>query len=108
MSKSPWIITFKNMRLDMNKPLETITRLIQTGHVVMTYKTKWRDQGGKQFVSVGPYRTAIKDGSKRYAVISGIDEAFFGFADQAAKDFIQFVGRDIARQAIRDTITRGG
>lgn len=35
-----------------------ISNLIRRGCVVMTHKTKLAHEGGRQLVSVGPYRTA--------------------------------------------------
>jgi hypothetical protein len=79
-----------------------IAQAISQGHIVMTYKTKARLSGGKQLVSVGPYRTAC--GEKTYAVISNRgDDGFYTTPNLAAADFVDFVGRDIAWEALKNS-----
>ncbi len=75
-----------------------VSSLIQRGCVVMVTKTKPRDQGGRQLVSVGPYRTATSR-SKSYALITKHDQLEYGSAITAAKRFIEFVGRGRAGEA---------
>lgn len=74
-----------------------VTRLIQRGCVLMVHKTKPRDEGGRQLVSVGPYRTAT--GSKSYALITKRDQFEYGSAITASKRFVEFVGRTRAGEA---------
>ena len=78
---------------------EVIARMITEGRVIMTIKTKSRDRGGKQVVSVGPYRTAC--GPRRFAMIGKTEDVITLAAWDAAKAFIAFVGRDHAREAVR-------
>jgi hypothetical protein len=74
-----------------------IAQLIARGCVVMTQKTKLAHEGGRQLVSVGPYRTAV--GPKRFAVITGRGSFERLSAITAAKDFVDFVGRARAGEA---------
>jgi hypothetical protein len=79
-----------------------IAKAIAAGRIIMTYKVKARTQGGKQLISVGPYRTAT--GEKKYAVLSNKSEdGFYTTPVLAATDFVDFVGRDIAWDALRRT-----
>jgi len=77
-----------------------ITRAIQRGCVLMTYKTKPAAEGGRQLVSVGPYREAVPRG-RRYALITGGEQLEFGSADSAARAFIHFVNRERAWEALQ-------
>lgn len=84
------------------KVVETITEDIKRGCVVMTYKTKPRTPsggGGRQLVSVGPYRTAVP--GPRYAVIGRGWDHTYPSARSAAQAFVNFVGRDVAWNAKR-------
>jgi hypothetical protein len=77
-----------------------IAKAIVAGRIIMTYKTKAQHLGGKQLVSVGPYRTAT--GEKKFAVLSNKSEdGFYTTPILAAQDFVAFVGRDIAWEAMR-------
>ena len=79
---------------------QSIAEAIRQGCVVMTHKTKARSLGGRQLVSIGPYRTAVSKG-KRYAVITKNDQAEFLTAQTAAQHFVEFVGRDRAWDALQ-------
>jgi hypothetical protein len=74
-----------------------IAGLIRRGCVVMVQKTKPRDEGGRQLVSVGPYRTAV--GSRGFALITKRNQFAYGSAVTAAKRFVEFVGRARAGEA---------
>lgn len=76
-----------------------ITKLLVQGKVIMTYKTKSKADGGKQLVSVGPYRSAIKDTSRKFVLIMGTREIYSPSATHLAKEFVAFVGRDLAWDA---------
>lgn len=75
-----------------------VAELIRRGCVVLVHKTKPRDQGGRQLVSVGPYRTATSR-SRGYALITRHDQLEYGSAISAAKEFVSFVGRARAGEA---------
>jgi len=72
---------------------------VARGCVVMAHKTKAKAEGGKQLVSVGPYRRAV--GPKRYIVIGKRWEHEYPSARTAAQAFVDFVGRDIAWDAAK-------
>ncbi len=74
-----------------------VAQLIRRGCVVMTTKTKPAAHGGRQLVSVGPYRTAV--GSRGFTLITKHDQLEYGSAITAAKRFIEFVGRGRAGEA---------
>lgn len=78
-----------------------VSQAIAAGCTLMTYKTKLREEGGRQLVSVGPYRTAVPRKGKRYALITKQDQREYGSAVGAAQAFIEFVGRDHAWEALR-------
>ena len=83
-----------------------VASLIRRGCVVMTYKTKPRDQGGRQLVSVGPYHTAT--GEKSFALITKRDQLEYGTAVSAAKEFVSFVGRARAGEAASAALAKCG
>jgi hypothetical protein len=70
----------------------------------MIHKVKPRADGGKQLVSVGPYRTAV--GRKWFALITKQQQHDYGSADSAARAFIDFVGRDRAWEALQHSCPR--
>lgn len=76
-----------------------VADLLRRGCVVMIQKTKPREQGGRQLVSVGPYRTAVGSG-RRYTVITKLDQGEYSSAITAAKEFVSFVGRARAAEAL--------
>ena len=79
--------------------VRSVQKAILSGHVIVTCKTKARSQGGKQLVSVGPYRTATSK-QRQYTVITGDNNASpTDSSYEAAKEFIEFVGREIAWEA---------
>ncbi len=77
-----------------------IARALQRGCILMIRKTKPRDEGGRQLVSVGPYREAVRRGRK-YALITKHDQREFTSANSAAEAFIGFVNRDRAWEALQ-------
>jgi hypothetical protein len=80
-----------------------IAKAIAAGRVIMTYKVKARIYGGKQLVSVGPYRTAV--GERKFAILSNKSEdGFYTTPLLAAQDFVAFVGRDVAWEAVRKAL----
>jgi hypothetical protein len=76
-----------------------IAALIRNKCVVMVTKTKPRDQGGRQLVSVGPYRTATGGTNRSYALITKQDQLEYGTSITAAQRFVSFVGRARAGEA---------
>jgi hypothetical protein len=83
-----------------------VAQLIARRCVVMVTKTKPRGQGGRQLVSVGPYRTAV--GSRGYVLITKHDQHEYGSAVTAAQRFIDFVGRARAGEAVDRAKARCG
>lgn len=84
----------------MARPVvQEVAKVVAQRCVVMAHKTKTRAEGGKQLVSVGPYRRA--DGSRGYIVIGRRWEEEYPSARSAAQAFVDFVGRDIAWEAVR-------
>jgi hypothetical protein len=85
--------------------LAAVARALQAGLILSVEKTKSREDGGRQTVTVGPRRTAVADGCA-YQIIywrrgAGPQEDAYGSAHEAAKDFIAFVGRDRAWAAVQ-------
>lgn len=94
-----------------NQVKKAVAQAIARGCVVMTTKTKpiipgSERPGGRQLVSVGPYRTAVKS-SKKFIVIGRGWEAQHISAVGAAGDFIGFVGREQAWKALSTARCRG-
>lgn len=73
-----------------------VTHLIRYGAVLQIDKV--RVGVGKKHVTVGPYQTAT--GTKMYAMYVGGDRYGYYFDDVAAGEFIAYVGRDRAREAV--------
>lgn len=73
---------------------------ILKGGVVLAHKTKSITNGGKHFVSVGSYRTAVPDNSKRFAVLytgkrpEAHHDSFHSGSYWAAHEFVTFIGND--------------
>src|SRR5262245_8134884 len=76
-----------------------VQQLILGGHVLAVEKTKTRNLGGKQTVTVGPYRTANNDRMQRFAFFTKEQSSTYPAAISAAQDFVDFVGRDLAWEA---------
>lgn len=76
-----------------------VAQLISRGCVLMVHKTKPKTDGGRQLVSVGPYRTATGSG-RRYTVITKLQQGEYLSAVTAAKEFVSFVGRARAAEAL--------
>jgi hypothetical protein len=74
-----------------------ITKAIQTGQTLMTYKTK--AGVGRKSVTAGKYRMAV--GLQRYAVIIGGEANICMSAIEAAQFFIEYVGRNDAWDALK-------
>lgn len=83
----------RNVQLEVQKA-------IISGLVVMCTKTKQASSGGRQLVSVGRYKTATS-ASRKYAIITKHDADEYGSAVTAAQEFVAFVGRDHAWDAVR-------
>ncbi|WP_045861814.1 hypothetical protein [Teredinibacter purpureus] len=77
----------------MRKVKESIIELIMNGKVIMA-TMKAATQNGSQFVSVGPYQSAV--GESSFAVIEKSEASPFVYAVSAAEEFIALVGKDIA------------
>lgn len=92
----------------MRNVQQEIARAIQSRVVVTVTKTKQRSEGGRQLVSVGPYQTAVPDRSKKYAVITKNDVLFSSGATTAAQTFVEFVGRDLAWEAVLRAYRKSG
>lgn len=77
-----------------------VQKHIQNGEVVLADKTKAIIYGGKHLVSVGPYRTAVLDKNKRFAVlytgkrIEAHHNSYHPGAYRAAHEFVSFIGND--------------
>lgn len=84
----------------MKNVQQEISRAIQAKIVVSVTKTKGRLDGGRQLVSIGPYHTAVPEVGKRYAVITKNAVVYASTGVTAAKEFIEFVGRDIAWEGL--------
>jgi len=88
----------------LNTIKNTVTQMIMLGCVIQAEKTKAgrRDAlNGKHWVTIGPYRTA-NETYTRYAMYVGIHPLIYLSPDQAAQDFIDWCGRRLAREAVRD------
>lgn len=86
----------------MRNVVQAVADEIARGRVVMCEKIKWSADGGKQLVSVGPYKRATDaPGTRLYAMITKLDEVHSFGAWHVAKEFVSFVGRDKARDAVR-------
>lgn len=73
----------------------------------MVQKTKPHAEGGRQLVSVGPYRTATGT-SRRYALITKHGQHESLSAISAAQAFVGFVGRARAGEAATRAASRCG
>lgn len=74
----------------------------------MTYKTKPHRAkgeegvpGGRQLVSVGPYKTAVPDKRKKFIVIGKAWDTEHASARSAATGYVNFVGRDRAWDSLQ-------
>ena len=92
----------------MRNVQQEIAKAIQANIIVTVTKTKSLLEGGKQLVSVGRYRTAVPEVGKKYAVITKNDALFSSMAVNAAKHFVEFVGRDIAWEALLRAYRKNG
>jgi len=98
-NRSPWAPMLPKKGSAMPRQIQSeVAQLITRGCTVMVTKTKPRDQGGRQLVSVGPYRTATSR-AKSYALITKQDQLEYGTAVSAAQEFVRFVGRARAGEA---------
>jgi hypothetical protein len=79
--------------------VQEVAKVITQRCVVMAHKTKAKAEGGKQLVSVGPYVKAV--GSRGYIVIGKRWEQEYPSARTAAQAFVDFVGRDVAWEAVK-------
>lgn len=82
-----------------------VQKHIQNGGVVLAEKTKSIQNGGKHMVSVGPYRNAVPDKNKRFAVLyigrrpEAHHNSYHSASYQAAHEFVSFCGNEIAQDA---------
>ena len=104
-NRDPWA-SMMPKKGPMRQIQAEVSNLIRRGCIVMTHKTKLAHEGGRQLVSVGPYRTAV--GGRGYALITKRDQHEYGSAITAAKRFIEFVGRARAGEAALRAASRCG
>lgn len=83
----------------MKNVQQEVARAIGIKLVVQTTKTKSRLEGGRQLVSIGPYVEAVPS-LRKYAVITKNEVLFSSSAVGAAKNFVEFVGRSQAWDAV--------
>ena len=87
--------------------VDKVQKHIQAGGVVLAEKTKAIVYGGKHLVSVGPYRTAVPDKNKRFAVLytgkrpEAFHTSYHPGAYLAAHEFVTFCGNDIIANSAR-------
>lgn len=77
----------------------TIVQMILLGCVIQTEKTKHGT--GKQAVTIGPYQRATDKKTQRWAVYIGNDKYEFLSPVEAARFFIDWCNRVVARDAVR-------
>jgi hypothetical protein len=92
---------------DLDQIQKVIVALLDAGLVLQTQKTKSHqdaDLNGRQWVTVGPHRTATqRKDVKQYRVYVGIHDLYTsGDPFAVARHFIEWVGRDLAREAVRE------
>lgn len=78
---------------------QQIADAISGGKVFMLWRVRNRRHGGRQLISVGPYRTAVSPGYPQYACIDAEGTHITTFAATAAGWFIAAAGRARAREA---------
>jgi len=83
-----------------------VSRAIQRGLIIQTQKTKLKHEGGRQLVSFGPYIQAV--GPKLYAVLTKNEVITSLSAITAAKNFVEFVGRERAWPALIHSYAKKG
>ena len=77
----------------------TIVQMILMGCVIQTHKTHHRI--GRKAVSIGPYKRATDEKTQRWAVFIGNEcNAYLSPVD-AARHFIEYCNRTIAREAVK-------
>ena len=77
----------------------TIVQMILMGCVIQTDKTKHGI--GKKAVTIGPYRRATDVKTQRWAVFIGNECYQYLSPVEAAREFIDYCNRSIARDAVR-------
>jgi len=87
--------------------IQKVANKIKAGKVVKIHKIKNLVYGGKHWVSVGEYSPAVVGRYKVYAVISTGKDTLANwvstptaYPDQAAQEFVRFVGNEKAIQAL--------
>ena len=89
---------------------QTVVKAMQRGLILTTEKVKPLTDGGKQVVTVGPRRTAIPDGCPYQMICwrrGGVQvEDAYRSAQDAARDFVAFIGRDGAWRAAQRALTQ--
>jgi hypothetical protein len=79
---------------------KVVADTIRAGCVVMAHKTKLAHEGGRQLVSVGPYKKAVQ-ARRSFALITKGDQSEYISAITAAQEFVDFVGRNNAWDAVQ-------
>ncbi len=92
----------------MKKIQQAVAELILANFVLKTTKTKARWYGGRQLVTVGRYQEAIRSGTRDFLLAGKGWDSFPFNAQQAAAEFIAFVGRDHAEEAVREALRESG
>lgn len=105
MKRNHGYILYRGRRLKLKPIVDTITYLLTCGVILSIQKTK---QGsGKQTVSVGPYQRAVPSHPNyRFACLMKNEESHHLYARDAAAVFVRFVGRDLAREAVRHWVSQ--
>lgn len=89
---------------------QTVIKALGKGLVLTTEKTKAGSEGGRQTVTVGPRRTAVADGYRYQAIYwrkgAQVEDAYHSTHD-LARDYIAFVGRDLAYKAAMRALAQG-
>ncbi len=79
---------------------QQVARAITGGKILLVERVRNRHNGGKQFISVGRYRTAVPDPMREFACISGQGEMLCCSPLLVAKEFVQQAGRALTIQAL--------
>lgn len=74
-----------------------VSKAIQANKILMTYKTK--PEVGRKSITVGKYQRAV--GPQCYAVIIGGHTCICMSAIEAARYFVEYVGRNDAWNALK-------
>lgn len=93
--------------ISLDRIVDAVCKMIHFGFVLQCEKTKSArtdNLNGKNWVTVGPYQTANKLDKLRfpYAVYIKNECFYHERAVDAARDYVAWVGRDIARESIRE------